>query len=791
MSDITRLFQQQVPLDSKVKIFLTTGKEAIGILDEISRGHVTLHNNGKPVTILLNMIGGWEVLEDTELQTNLSGKESRDEINTTQGVPEKNAEDVHAEQETPEVIAALSAQSDPSSSDDKLNLQIYTKFVEINAHFQARLLTAKIEITPPDFLFPTEELQPVIPQVRASKLWDRLVNKYNYALKINELGIAHGRLPNIIHGLEELSHWYPRSSHVSNHLAYFYHLASQQQKALETYKKVIINSEREHGWHNLAAIAMESKQEELACYSLEQFFRQSSITKIPDGWYLFIRFLLKFSNYFALKPLSIIVLDRNHEQELEIFFNTIVFLLKSVNKEDIAQEIIRGQLENYTYETLFLHALEHFENQPVEAYQKFLSESDIISNFSIRLSSENDFEEIHNPYAPYAESGIVEDERMFYGREELIQNIARAIQNAKTKSVVIYGQKRAGKSSILHHLKKKLQTDKSLLVLDWGNIGSIRDQSSQTPLLYQILWGILEQLQFTIEDKIDEGFPSLELALPPCSLEFYSHPDPITYFKEIFQRYKRKTSKSSDWRNVRIVLLIDEFTYIFDWILNGEISASFMKNWKALLQENYFSAVLVGQDYMPKFKLRFPNEFGTTQDERVTYLRQEDAIRLIDEPIRIGGRQGKSRYREQAIETIFALTAGSPFYIQIVCNRLVEYMNRKRAKFVTEADVKQVQNDLITGNNALDIGKFDNLINSGDTSADAISDEEALKILTTIALNSPTGLCNRSNIACETRILVDEILRDLVNREVVEQRDQNYRIRVELFKEWLVAHPVR
>ena len=194
---------------------------------------------------------------------------------------------------------------------------------------------------------------------------------------------------------------------------------------------------------------------------------------------------------------------------------------------------------------------------------------------------------------------------------------------------------------------------------------------------------------------------------------------------------------------------------------------------------------------MPKFKLRFPNEFGTTQDERVTYLRKEDAIRLIDEPIRIGGRQGESRYREQAIETIFALTAGSPFYIQIVCNRLVEYMNRKRAKFVTEADVKQVRNDLITGVNALDIGKFDNLINSGDTSPDAISDEDALKVLTEIALNSRTGLCNRNNIACETKTPVDEILRDLVTREVIEQRGQNYRIRVELFKEWLMAHPVR
>ena len=45
-----------------------------------------------------------------------------------------------------------------------------------------------------------------------------------------------------------------------------------------------------------------------------------------------------------------------------------------------------------------------------------------------------------------------------------------------------------------------------------------------------------------------------------------------------------------------------------------------------------------------------------------------------------------------AIERIIDLTAGSPFYIQIICNRLVEYMNRKRARAgYRGADVEQVE----------------------------------------------------------------------------------------------------
>lgn len=414
-----------------------------------------------------------------------------------------------------------------------------------------------------------------------------------------------------------------------------------------------------------------------------------------------------------------------------------------------------------------------------------------IANFSIRLYSEEQFEEIENPYAAYAESDIVQNKEMFYGRNELISNTARTIRDShsQNKCLVIFGQKRSGKSSILYHLKLELQQDKNLLILDIGNIGSILDEKSSTPFLYQILLTIIRKLQYAIEDKVEEGYGLISIN-PPTDYDFYGHPSPLTLFKDIFERFKRATNKIDGWRYIRVVLLIDEFSYIYSQIVSNRISGEFMKNWKALLQENFFSAVLVGQDVMPKFKQKFPNEFGIIQDERVSYLKNEDAIKLIDEPIRIGDKQGRSRYVEKAIERIVDLTAGNPFYIQIICNRLVEYMNRKQAKLVTKSDVEQVKSELIQGVNALSIDKFDNLISSGDTSADAISDEDARKVLASIAENSRTGACSRHTIACETQTPIDEILRDLENREVIRQEQENYyRIRVELFKEWLLSHP--
>lgn len=411
-----------------------------------------------------------------------------------------------------------------------------------------------------------------------------------------------------------------------------------------------------------------------------------------------------------------------------------------------------------------------------------------VHSFSILLYSKDDFEDIRNPYAEYAEGGIVGNVKMFYGRDDLIARVATTITESysQSKCVVIYGQKRAGKSSVLHHLKKAL-TSESVLILDIGNIGAVIDENSQVPLLYQILWSVLQQLKYACEDGVEAGYEALGLDFPRDT-DFFSHPSPLSFFVDIFEDFRRKSSRKSPWKSLRPVVLIDEFSYAYDQINKGRLSSEFMKNWKAILQHNFFNAVLVGQDVMPKFKERFPNEFGTTQDEPVSYLRPEDAIRLIDEPIRFG-LTNESRYREKAIERILDLTAGSPFYVQILCNRLVQYMNRKRARLVTDADIEQIKQELITGANSLGKDKFDNLVSSGDTSPDAISEDDILRVLAAIAVNSRTGPCNRQSIACETATPIDLILEDLVRRRVLErERGSYYRITVGLFKEWLIVH---
>lgn len=399
----------------------------------------------------------------------------------------------------------------------------------------------------------------------------------------------------------------------------------------------------------------------------------------------------------------------------------------------------------------------------------------------VRLYPGSHFEIVHNPYATYAEGGPVEDKSMFFGRGPLIDRLKSTIENSSNnKSLVIYGQKRTGKSSVIYHLNKELDPHKFIPVN--FSIGEIIQEFSFANFLYKIFQSLFEAL----DDLSLEGYP--EVAIERPSLDELSK-SPQLVFHEYFQKITKTLSKVPDYNKAKILLLIDEFSYVYTEIKEGRVPDTFMKSWKAMLEKGYFGSVLVGQDIMRQFIERYPNEFQVAQSERVSYLDADDAKKLMVEPIRILDT-GESRYRGVALERLLSLTAGNPYYVQIFCSQLVRYMNDKRAIYITDADIERVKEQLISGNNHLTIDKFDNLINGGDRGVDAIPDDDTLAILRCIALGSRTQqYCYRSAITADTSISQDTVLNDLIRREVVEKQGaSNYRIRVELFKEWLLVH---
>lgn len=404
-------------------------------------------------------------------------------------------------------------------------------------------------------------------------------------------------------------------------------------------------------------------------------------------------------------------------------------------------------------------------------------------SFAIRLGTLTDFIPITNPYQNYSGGRSVEDPKMFKGREDVIKRIIEVVgDGAIGQCFVLYGQKRSGKTSILNQLKLRLPKDCIPISLSLGEV-DINFEKKKLNFIELCIEKLLE----TLEDRYDfipENFPARE--------EIINEPN------SALRRSLRETIKTIQKKGTsepRIVLLIDEFTYVYEYITEGSLAPDFMRSWKALLQMKLFSAVVVGQDSMPLFKQDFPNEFGVTHDERISYLSRQETARLSSEPILL---DGSSRFRGNAQDRLFDLSAGSPFYTNIICDRLVNFLNFRHAPFITEADIESVLfgwrgsqeefSGLILGSESIPLERFDPLITAAAESVAQNKREDYLKILISIAKSSEKKALLSDLPQLEN---LTNILKDMNEREIISiDSAKRYSIRVGLFAECLNINDV-
>ena len=432
----------------------------------------------------------------------------------------------------------------------------------------------------------------------------------------------------------------------------------------------------------------------------------------------------------------------------------------------------------------------------------------------LHLYNSTEFETIWNPYASVAESGPLDaSSKMFYGHKDYISGIVTAIMDSASKQVIIYGQKRSGKSSVLNRVKQELENAGAFCVL--FSMGKIVRKISEFSFYYKILKTIKDELILLSMDG--NVVPDFSI---PSKNEFIAEDEdnPVETFSNYMQLFKLACNKTEGWENRRLVVMIDEFTYMYGAIKMKTISNTIMQQWKAVTQDplTQFSAVLVGQDVVPAFKNEpyARNPFGVIEDLRLTYLDPTDALGLIVNPIL---NNGESRYVGDAANLIMDYTACNPYYIQIFCAALVDYINEKKYKSITEADVADVANQLTSGVHALDHAKFENLLNARETEEDAESiedgseideaimiyrDDDVETVLRAIAKASENKpYANRSDIKTGLDIEVEDgIIKQLDSRDVIDQKEkyqdeishkERYRflkIKVRLFKEWLLKH---
>jgi hypothetical protein len=417
-------------------------------------------------------------------------------------------------------------------------------------------------------------------------------------------------------------------------------------------------------------------------------------------------------------------------------------------------------------------------------------DDEVTASLPVQLADPTTFELIEpNPFEDGATGRPVHDPAMFFGRDELLDKIERRLRNSTVPGtgVAIFGQKRAGKSSIRLRLIDRLsqrRESNNLVVIDMENIGSYGPRPEHgadvsRSLLGGLLWEILRTASRELaKEPALAGRPPL--VTDQIKADLVSSGQPVVDFLNVLQDYFAKLDAPP-----HMVVLIDEFQYFDEWINDGYLSPSFMQALKAIIERRVFDLVIVGQDAIERIIHEHANAFQVFQTERVSYLDDANAQKLIVDPIRIGGRKGTNRYRQHAVDRIVELTGGSPYYIQKFCSALVEQMNDNRAPLVTEADVELVRDRLLE---EIPEGDFDNLETAGYTGPNAPTKEQYRQVLLAIAIATRDGTATVERVREGYRGTgnPEKLLEDLVIRDVVRKESAAYRIVVRLYQDWLL-----
>ena len=281
------------------------------------------------------------------------------------------------------------------------------------------------------------------------------------------------------------------------------------------------------------------------------------------------------------------------------------------------------------------------------------------------------FSPIFNPYLPG--TPLRRNSKLFFGREQLFSFIADNAGGWSQRNVLILiGQRRTGKTSTLLRLGQHLPDDLLPVYIDCQSLGVSPGMGA---LFHDMAWLISDAL----------GLRDLEIDVPsPATWQA----DPTGQF----QRHFIPAVKALLPPDTTLLLVFDEFEAFENLVEDDILPATFFSFMRHLMQHSEgLSFIFVGTRRLEEMSADYWSVlFNIALYERFTYLPEATAIQLITEPV-----APDLIYDDLAIDKILRVTAGHPYFVQLVCYALVKRANAERTGYVTISDVNATLDEML------------------------------------------------------------------------------------------------
>jgi hypothetical protein len=266
-----------------------------------------------------------------------------------------------------------------------------------------------------------------------------------------------------------------------------------------------------------------------------------------------------------------------------------------------------------------------------------------------------------NKYNPYIAGAPVLNEKMFFGRNDLLRRILNALPN---NSLMLYGPRRIGKTTLLHQLRKKLEQS--------------TDSQHRFFPVYSDLQGVDETrffatLALDIYEALSGQITNPEQLRISGKPEHYSSRDFSSDLREILRQLPQ---------NSVLVLLIDEVDELnrYSARTNQQLRSIFMKTFA----ENLV-AVMAGSYIRKKWDSEGSPWYNFFSEIAVGPIDREAAEALVRQPV-----AGIFSYEPAAVAAILEISELRPYHIQKICAGCIARIINHRRKKVTVEDVRQV-----------------------------------------------------------------------------------------------------
>ena len=282
------------------------------------------------------------------------------------------------------------------------------------------------------------------------------------------------------------------------------------------------------------------------------------------------------------------------------------------------------------------------------------------------------FTRIDNPYV--TGKALTKGSPLFFGREDVFRFIRQHLAgSARGKHVLLLiGERRTGKTSIIKQLPDRLRDEPYIYV--FFDCQGLADPG---------LDGFFLKLSSAIAKGVREAGLSLEGLLPD---ELKGQPQYV--FEE---KFLPKVWECIGDRS--LLLAIDEFEALETRVQEGRLDPVIFFYLRSLMQSQEKMAFLVvGTHRIEELAADYWSVlFNIAKSTRISFLDQESAVQLITEPVRPCGVV----YDDLALAEILRLTAGHPYFLQLVCDCLIESCNELERNYVTMQDVRDARDEIL------------------------------------------------------------------------------------------------